>query len=516
MLAAARRTHGSASLLFIDLDNFKEVNDGFGHATGDELLAAVAARLRRVTRETDTVARLGGDEFVVLVENESLADASGLLAERVQDVLRPPFTLGGREYLVSASIGIATTSDGSAENLLQEADVAMYKAKSSGKNCCVSFRPRMRHAAHARLQLEMDLASAIHGGQLRVHYQPIFNLTHGDMCGMEALVRWQHPERGPTPTERVPPAGRGVGTTHRGSGPIRSSEACLAAAGWQRLDACLDVAVNISGRQLESGGIVNDVEGALAISSLDPIRLVLEVAETAMMHDPDAVVARMGKLKNLGVRLSVDDFGTGYSSLTSLRRFPVDVLKIDRSFIESISKSSEDASVVQTLVSLGRTLGLEVVAEGRGAGQSAGGRSGGWMQPRPGIPARAPSRAGGARRASGHPRPGYITHRIVAVATAPQGRWHRSGSTEVASSETVRRGKCGSSSRVGLPVGIRANEVSQDIWGRKQSLVPSPALRVRLHFPVCWKLSLPAHPAGAPGENGFQRNKVSRPSLSTS
>ena len=364
MLAAARRTHGSASLLFIDLDNFKEVNDGFGHATGDELLAAVAARLRRVTRDTDTVARLGGDEFVVLVENGSLADTSGLLAERVQDVLRPPFNLGGREYLVSASIGIATTSDGTAENLLQEADVAMYKAKSSGKNCCVSFRPRMRHAAHARLQLEMDLASAIHGGQLRIHYQPIFNLAHGDICGMEALVRWQHPERGLLPPSEFIPLAEASGRLIADLGRFVLSEACHAAAGWQRLDACLDVAVNISARQLEASGIVNDVQSALANSGLDPIRLVLEVTETAMMHDHDAVVARMGKLKSLGVRLSVDDFGTGYSSLASLRRFPVDVLKIDRSFIESISKSPEDASVVQTLVSLGRTLGLEVVAEG--------------------------------------------------------------------------------------------------------------------------------------------------------
>ncbi|MGO9149618.1 MAG: EAL domain-containing protein [Acidimicrobiales bacterium] len=364
MLATARRTHGSASLLFIDLDNFKEVNDGFGHATGDELLAAVATRLRRVTRDTDTVARLGGDEFVVLVENGALADASGLLAERVQDVLRPPFNLGGREYLVSASIGIATTSDGTAENLLQEADVAMYKAKSSGKNCCVNFRPRMRHAAHARLQLEMDLASAIHGGQLRVHYQPIFNLEHNDICGMEALVRWQHPERGLLPPSEFIPLAEASGRIMVDLGRYVLSEACNAAAGWQRLSACLDVAVNISARQLESSGILNDVASALTESGLEPARLVLEVTETAMMHDPDAVVARMTKLKSLGVRLSVDDFGTGYSSLASLRRFPVDVLKIDRSFVESISKSPEDASVVQTLVSLGRSLGLEVVAEG--------------------------------------------------------------------------------------------------------------------------------------------------------
>jgi diguanylate cyclase (GGDEF)-like protein len=364
MLAAARRNDGSVSLLFIDLDNFKEVNDGFGHATGDELLAAVGARLRRVAREADTVGRLGGDEFVVLIEHGALADASELLAQRVRDVLHPPFLLDGREYLVSVSIGIATASDGTAEELLQEADVAMYQAKSSGKNRCVSFRPRMQFAAHARLQLEMDLTSAISGGQLRVHYQPIFNLEHRDICGMEALVRWQHPERGLLPPSEFLPLAEASGRLIVDLGRFVLSEACRAAAGWHRLGAHLDVTVNLSARELQSDGIVTDVAGALAESGLEPAHLVLEVTETAMMHEPDSVVARMTKLKSLGVRLSVDDFGTGYSSLSSLRRFPIDVLKIDRSFVESSSNSPEDASVVQTLVSLGRTLGLEIVAEG--------------------------------------------------------------------------------------------------------------------------------------------------------
>ncbi|MGA2529032.1 MAG: EAL domain-containing protein [Acidimicrobiales bacterium] len=364
MLATARRSHSSVSLLFIDLDNFKEVNDGFGHATGDELLAAVAGRLRKVTRDADTVGRLGGDEFVVLVENGAFSDASELLAERVQNVLHPPFRLDEREYLVSASIGVATACDGSAENLLQEADLAMYKAKSSGKNCCVSFRPRMRHAAHARLQLEMDLAAAIHTGQLRVHYQPIFDLEHNDVRAMEALVRWQHPRRGLLLPSEFIPAAEASGRLIVGLGRHVLSEACSSAAGWARRGVALDLAVNISARQLESDGIVDDVAGALAKSRLDPSQLVLEVTETAMMHDPDAVVARMTKLKSLGLRLSVDDFGTGYSSLASLRRFPVDALKIDRSFVGSVSKSPEDTSVLQTLVSLGRSLGLEVVAEG--------------------------------------------------------------------------------------------------------------------------------------------------------
>jgi diguanylate cyclase (GGDEF)-like protein/PAS domain S-box-containing protein len=364
MLVSARRTHGSASLLFIDVDNFKEVNDGFGHATGDELLMAVASRLRRVARDSDTVGRLGGDEFVILVDNGISASASELLAQRVLDVLRPPFDLDGREYLVSASIGIATASNGRAEKLLQEADVAMYQAKSAGKNCFVSFRPRMQHAAHARLQLETDLASAISGGQLRVYYQPVFNLKDGEIVGMEALVRWQHPHRGLLLPNEFVPLADASGRLILDLGRYVLSEACRAAAGWQRLGARLDVAVNLSARQLESDGIVSDVTGALAESGLEPARLVLEVTETVMMHDPNAVVARMTKLKGLGVRLSVDDFGTSYSSLASLRRFPVDVLKIDRPFVESISRSSEDASVVQALVSLGQTLGLEIVAEG--------------------------------------------------------------------------------------------------------------------------------------------------------
>jgi diguanylate cyclase (GGDEF)-like protein/PAS domain S-box-containing protein len=364
MLSRAARSHGSVSVLFIDLDNFKEVNDGFGHAAGDKLLCSVAARLRRVTRDCDTVGRLGGDEFVVLADHGNSSDASELIAERIHDVLHPPFQLAGREYLVSASIGIATASDGTAESLLQEADVAMYQAKTGGKNRYVSFRPRMRHAAHNRLALEMDLASAISGGQLCLHYQPIFNLECNRICAMEALVRWQHPERGLLPPAEFIPLAEETGRLIIDLGRYVLSEACRAAAVWQRLGADLDVAVNLSARQLESEGIVADVSAALTESGLPPGRLVLEVTETAMIHDPDAVVDRMTRLKALGARISVDDFGTGYSSLASLRRFPVDVLKIDRSFIKSISRSPEDASVVQALVSLGRTLSLEVVAEG--------------------------------------------------------------------------------------------------------------------------------------------------------
>jgi EAL domain-containing protein (putative c-di-GMP-specific phosphodiesterase class I) len=222
----------------------------------------------------------------------------------------------------------------------------------------------MKRAAHTRIELGMDLACAITEGQLVVHYQPIFNLEHSEVCAMEALVRWQHPERGLLPPSEFIPLAEATGRLIVDLGRYVLSEACRAAAGWQRCGTSLDVAVNLSARQLDSDEIVTDVSAALAESGIDPRRLVLEVTEAAMMNDPDAVVALMIRLKRLGVRLSVDDFGTGYSSLASLRRFPVDVVKIDRSFVESISESPEDAAVVQALVSLGRALGLEVIAKG--------------------------------------------------------------------------------------------------------------------------------------------------------
>ena len=364
MLAGARRSHGSVSVLYLDLDNFKDVNDGFGHAAGDDLLVAVAARLHRLARDCDTVGRLGGDEFIVLLDSSATPEAPDLLAERIRDVLHAPFRLGAHEYHISASIGSATSNNGAAEDLLQEADVAMYQAKVSGKDRYVSFRPRMAHAVQTRLELEMDLAAAITGGELRIHYQPIFNLADREICAMEALVRWQHPRRGLLAPIEFLPVAEASGRLIIDLGKFVLGQACNAAAEWNRQGVKLDVAINMSTHQLEYDEVVGDVALALEQSGLDPARLVLEVTETAMMHSPDVIVERMGALKSLGVRLAIDDFGTGYSSLSSLRRFPVDILKIDRSFVESIAKSPEDASVVQTLVALGRNLSLEVVAEG--------------------------------------------------------------------------------------------------------------------------------------------------------
>jgi diguanylate cyclase (GGDEF)-like protein/PAS domain S-box-containing protein len=364
MIAMGKRNHTSVSILFIDLDNFKEVNDAYGHSVGDELLLAVAARLRRVARETDTVGRLAGDEFTILVDNGDSVGVAELLAERVQDVLRAPFHILGRDYLVSASIGIATSGERSAEGLLQDADVAMYQAKTLGKNKYVRFAPSMQRNAHQRLEIEMDLADALAMHQLRVYYQPIFKVDKREMIGMEALVRWQHPTKGLIQPGDFIPVAEESGRLIIDIGRYVLNEACETTAGWNRAGANLDIAVNLSARQVESDEIIMTISEVLSTTGLDPKHLVLEITETAMMHDAEAVVGRMAKLKSLGVRIAIDDFGTGYSSLAYLRRFPVDVLKIDRSFIMSLAESAEDVSVVQTLVALGRTLDLEVVAEG--------------------------------------------------------------------------------------------------------------------------------------------------------
>jgi|GEM_PF-1075735 len=364
MIAMAKRNYRTISILFIDLDNFKEVNDAYGHSVGDELLVAVAARLRRAARETDTVGRLAGDEFAILVDNGDSIGVPELLAERVRDVLKAPFHISERDYLVSASIGIATSADKSAESLLQDADVAMYQAKTMGKDRYVFFKPRMQQDAHKRLEVELDLTAAITEHQLRVYYQPIFRLAKREMIGMEALVRWQHPTKGLLQPVDFIPIAEESGRLIIDIGRYVLKEACETTAAWNRSGANLDIAVNLSARQLESDEIIMTVSEVLASTGLNPKNLVLEVTETAMMHDAEAVVVRMSKLKSLGIRIAIDDFGTGYSSLAYLRRFPVDVLKIDRSFVISIAESAEDVSVVQTLVALGRTLDLEVVAEG--------------------------------------------------------------------------------------------------------------------------------------------------------
>jgi diguanylate cyclase (GGDEF)-like protein/PAS domain S-box-containing protein len=367
-LARARRHNSAIAVLFLDLDGFKAINDTYGHAAGDKLLKAVTARLTGALRECDTVGRLGGDEFVVLAEDSSLDAGPEMIAERLRDVLKEPFRLECPEQPLTvhaqASIGIAVGLRSTAAELLRDADVALYAAKSAGKDCYVCFTPEMQTAVSARPELEMDLRDAAGTDQLFLVYQPIFDLSTRAITGVEALLRWQHPTRGlvmpdvfiplAEETALIVPIGRWV-----------LAEACRQAADWRRRGHPLAVSVNISGRQLAHDvDLVADVQSALIESMLDAGELTLEVTESMLMRDADFSARRLRALKELGVRIAIDDFGTGYSSLGYLQQFPVDALKIDRSFIWRIATSPEANALIHTLVQLGKTLGLETVAEG--------------------------------------------------------------------------------------------------------------------------------------------------------
>ena len=366
MLARARRERRPVAALFVDLDNFKDINDTLGHEAGDKLLRAVAARFAGVLRDSDTVGRLGGDEFVVLAEGVSLAAGPELVAERLQDVLREPFRLEGMEDMplsVSASIGIAEGERASASDLLREADIALYRAKARGKNCSALFRPQMQSEVLDRLELEMDLRSALARDQFFLLYQPVFDLERVSVCGVEALLRWSHPGRGVVPPDEFVRVLEDTGLIlDVGRWVLR--QACAQAARWHERGLSLTMSVNVSMRQIETDAFLEHVHDALAQSGLDPGALTVEVTETTLMRDTDATVRRLKLLKELGVRVAIDDFGTGYSSLAYLRRFPVDALKIDRSFVSAMADSTESTALVHTLVQLGRTLGLETLAEG--------------------------------------------------------------------------------------------------------------------------------------------------------
>jgi diguanylate cyclase (GGDEF)-like protein len=365
MLARAHRDKRPIAAFFIDLDNFKTVNDTLGHGAGDQLLKAVGNRLSAAIRANDTVGRLGGDEFVVLAEGTSLDGGPELVAARLLDVLLEPFELAGFEGIpltTSASIGIATGQRTSAGDLLRDADIALYRAKAAGKACAVVFESYMQSEVLDRLDLELDLRATL-CEQFFVSYQPMFDLATLEMTGVEALLRWKHPDRGVVLPDTFVPILEDTGMIFE-TGRWVLREACRQAVKWRRADRPFVVSVNVSMRQLESDTLVDDVRDALGASSLDPSALVLEVTETALVRDVDATVDRLGRLKMLGVRIAIDDFGTGYSSLTYLKRFPVDILKIDQSFIAGIGESSEALAMVHALVQLGRALGLETLAEG--------------------------------------------------------------------------------------------------------------------------------------------------------
>jgi diguanylate cyclase (GGDEF)-like protein len=366
MLARARRQQIPVAALYIDIDGFKHVNDTFGHAAGDELLRTVATRLQGVVREGDTAARLSGDEFVVLVEGSALDAGPELVAERLLEVLRRPYEMDGqmvRQLSLTASIGIALGERANAAELLSDADVALYEAKAAGKNRYMLFQSSMQTAARDRLTLEMDLAEALEQHQLFLQYQPTFDLQSERVIGVEALIRWNHPTRGViAPIEFIPIAEESGLIVPIGRWVLQ--EACMQAAHWYGDGHRIGMAVNVSGRQLDHDELIEDVRNALADSGLDPTTLTLEITETTLMRDAEATAKRLHMLKQLGVRIAIDDFGTGYSSLAYLRQFPVDALKIDRSFISGIAGSKGSAALIHTLVQLGKTLDIETLAEG--------------------------------------------------------------------------------------------------------------------------------------------------------
>jgi len=365
MLARSRREQVPVAALYVDMDGFKHVNDTFGHAAGDELLRIVAKRLQSAIREGDTAARLGGDEFVVLLEGVTPAGPQ-LVAERVLEVLRQPYDLGakaGRELSLTASIGLASGQRLTADELLRDADLALYQAKAAGRNRCVAFQSQMEEAARERTELELDLAGALERGELFLLYQPTVDLRTERMIGVEALVRWAHPERGLLAPDRFIPLAEDSGLIVS-IGAWVLSEACRQAVRWRAHGHELTVAVNVSARQLDTSRLLEDVRGALSASGLAAEHLTLEITETALMRDADATAARLHALKQLGVRIAIDDFGTGYSSLAYLRQFPADSLKIDRSFINSLTDSEQATAIIHTLVQLGKTLHIDTLAEG--------------------------------------------------------------------------------------------------------------------------------------------------------
>ena len=367
-LARARRHHKPVTVMFLDLDNFKAINDALGHAAGDEILVEVASRLRSCLRPEDTPARFGGDEFAVLVEQIDGAEEGTEVAARILDALRASCRVADHDIFIRASIGIAS-SDGEevrSEELLRRADVAMYVAKERGKARYEIYEPEMQSMLIDRLTLAGDLQQAVERSELVVHYQPVITLSDQRVVGMEALVRWAHPTRGLlAPAEFITLAEETGLIVPIGAWVLH--EACCAGRRWQETyphDPPLTMAVNMSVGQLRQPGFAKTVAEALRVCEFPPQSLVLEITESMLMRDADLALLRLKELKEIGVRLAIDDFGTGYSSLTYLQRFPVDVLKIDKTFVDDLGKRSGGVDLARTMVELGNALHMEVIAEG--------------------------------------------------------------------------------------------------------------------------------------------------------
>ncbi|MCC7013481.1 MAG: EAL domain-containing protein [Planctomycetes bacterium] len=369
---AARRKDYLFAVLFLDIDRFKVINDSLGHMAGDRLLVMIARRLELSLRPGDSVARLGGDEFTVLLDDiKDVADATKV-AERIHAELVAPFNIGGQELFTSASIGIACSNTGYSrpEDVLRDADTAMYRAKARGRARHALFDTAMHAHAVRQLQIEADLRRAVERNEMRVFYQPIVSLETGRISGFEALARWTHPERGAVPPNEFIVIAEETGLiVQLGRWVLR--EACLQFADWRRRlgvsEPCL-MSVNVSSKQLSQPDLATQIAQVLEETEVPGSALQLEITESAILEHPESAKAVLERLKELGLRLSIDDFGTGYSSLSYLQRFPIDALKIDRSFIQHLGVDKaidgEDARIASTIVMIGRNLGLDVVAEG--------------------------------------------------------------------------------------------------------------------------------------------------------
>ncbi len=367
-LARASGRAESLAVLYLDLDRFKLVNDSLGHKAGDELLSVVARRLRGCLRPMDTAARLGGDEFAILLEDIVAEAEARVMAERVGNELQRCFEIAGREVVITGSIGIALSTFGreAPEELLRAADVALHRAKSTGKARHEMFNPDMGYKASGRVEIEVDLRRAIEREEFRLYYQPMVELATGRLLGVEALLRWEHPQKGlVTPTEFIPIAEETGLILPLEGWALR--EACRQAGLWRERHpsrAWFSVSVNLSAKHFQHPYLLEEVAEVLQDTGMNPRCLVIEITESILMDDAESHVATLCELKGLGVQIAIDDFGTGYSSLGYLHRFPVDILKIDRTFVDGLVRESEDAAIVRAVISLAGALRLKVFAEG--------------------------------------------------------------------------------------------------------------------------------------------------------
>ncbi len=364
LLKHARRHANHVAVMFVDLDGFKDVNDTFGHGAGDELLQLVADRLSRTVRDCDTVGRIGGDEFIILLEGSPAEGGPAHIGERILRALREPFHPAAcpESLIVTGSIGLALGCS-SPEELSRNADIALYQAKGGGRNRMVIYDPQMGLLVHERRKLQADLEHALERGEFSMVYQPVFSLPDIELIGVEALLRWKHPERGLVGPDEFIPVLESNGLIIE-VGRFVLEQACSQAVIWQGQGRTLDMSVNVSAVQLESGAFLDELTEVLERTGLPPQTLIIEITETALMHDLALSAARLKEIRAMGVRVAIDDFGREYSSMSYLRQLPVDVLKIDRSFVSAMADSPQATAIVHSFVELGRTLGLKTLAEG--------------------------------------------------------------------------------------------------------------------------------------------------------